>query len=71
MTAMASITHVVISTGWVLVAAGIVIGQVLALSGRTSLVTLRRLLVGLTAQRWSRFVVFMGWMWVGWHFFAR
>jgi hypothetical protein len=33
--------------------------------------TLGRLLGLLTSTTWSTLAVFLGWMWLGWHLFAR
>lgn len=63
-------THdVVIAAWWVLVAA--FVGCELAARLGRHVMALRALIALLVSRPWRRYAVLVGWMWLGWHFFAR
>ncbi|HAM00830.1 MAG TPA: hypothetical protein DCQ30_01160 [Acidimicrobiaceae bacterium] len=63
-------TRALVLAVWATVAAGPVVCEVLALRGR-GVAGLRTALGALSATGARRVLLFVGWMWVGWHFFAR
>lgn len=64
-------THFVVLLGWAIVAALVVGCELLsALTGRR-FAGLAELLERLTARTGWLVAVFVGWMWLGWHLFAR
>lgn len=57
---------------WALVAAGFVVCEVLSYVTRGRYAGMRGMMARLVGSGTARFVVlFVGWMWVGWHLFAR
>jgi hypothetical protein len=56
---------------WALIGAGALgLGLLSALAPRW-VATPRAAIAALVASPWSRWIVFLGWMWLGWHLFAR
>lgn len=64
-------TRQVVLWVWALVALGLAGCQVLALVTRRRVTDVGGVLSLLAATRWRMVTWFVGWMWVGWHFFAR
>jgi hypothetical protein len=56
---------------WALVAAVFIGCQVLSVLSRRRFQGAQGLLDGVTSRTWSFALLFVGWMWLGWHFFAR
>jgi hypothetical protein len=56
---------------WALLGAVTVGLAVLSVTRPRWLPTLRAALEALAASPWRRPLVILGWMWLGWHFFAR
>ena len=57
--------------GWAIVAAGFVFCEVISLADPARVAGLGEVLRRLSGSRWRLVIVFPGWMWLGWHFFAR
>lgn len=66
--------HAVLAV-WAVIGAGVVACEVAAhlpvTLGRRRLASLSDVLDRLTCRTWSLVVLFVGWMWLGWHLFAR
>ena len=58
-------------TVWALLALALVAGQLAAMSRRAPVDTFGQFLGRLTARPSLRTLLVLGWMWTGWHFFAR
>jgi hypothetical protein len=56
---------------WALLGAAVVAGQVIAVASRGRLPGLGTLVQRLTASRAGQILLVLGWMWLGWHAFAR
>jgi hypothetical protein len=56
---------------WAVVVAGLVLCEPLSLATRRRTASIGTLLAVLGASRLRLVAVFVGWMWVGWHLFAR
>lgn len=56
---------------WALLGAAVVAGQMVAARSGGRLPGLGQLVVRITARRTGRAVMVLGWMWLGWHAFAR
>ncbi len=56
---------------WVALAVGLGGCQVLAVVTRRRVAGVGGVLALLVATRWRMVACYVGWMWVGWHFFAR
>jgi hypothetical protein len=65
------ISHEVTIAGYLLVAAGLVLLQVLAASTRAPVPSLGDLLTRAMRSRTGRVGVLVAWAWIGLHFFAR
>ena len=63
-------TRAVVLATWAVLAAGLVACEVLALLGR-AVAGSSAVLGAMSAAPVRRVLLFVGWMWVGWHFFAR
>jgi hypothetical protein len=55
---------------WAVVLLGMVAAEVIAIRARR-FARLGDVLAALTRTMWSRVLMLVGWMWLGWHFFAR
>jgi len=67
-------TRTVVLAVWVLVALSLAGCGALAWAtrqGARRVAAAGEALAALSGARWSMVVCFVGWMWVGWHFFAR
>jgi hypothetical protein len=56
---------------WALLGAAVVAGQVIAVASRGRFPGLGTLVQRLTAIRAGQILLVLGWMWLGWHAFAR
>ena len=56
---------------WALVGAGTLGLAFLSVVVPKWVATPRAAIAALVASPWSRWIVFLGWMWLGWHLFAR
>ncbi len=56
---------------WALLGATVVVGQVLAVLGKGRVPGLGKLVEALSTSRVGRYALALGWMWLGWHAFAR
>jgi hypothetical protein len=65
------VTRQVVLGVWALLAAGLVGCEVLAVVSRGRVAGARGALGLLVAAPWRMAACFVGWMWLGWHFFAR
>lgn len=63
-------TRAVVLATWAVLAAGLIACEVLAVVGR-GVAGVRTVLGAVAATPARRILLFVGWMWVGWHFFAR
>lgn len=57
--------------GWVLLAAAVVALEVRARVGRDRFATLGDALYLVVRARAARWLLLLGWVWLGWHLFAR
>ena len=64
-------TRDAILAGWAFLALLLVGCEVLSLSSRRRFTGLQGLLDRLTRGNVAYVALFVGWMWLGWHFFAR
>ena len=58
-------------TVWVLLAVIAIACEAVAVAGKARIGDLRALREFLTGSRVVTVILLLGWMWVGWHFFAR
>lgn len=56
---------------WALLGAAVVVGQIIAVVSRGRFPGLGTLVRRLTASRAGQILLVLGWMWLGWHAFAR
>jgi len=63
-------TRAVVLATWAMLAAGLVACEVLSLLGR-GVASVGTVVGAASANPVRRVLLFVGWMWVGWHFFAR
>ena len=56
---------------WAVLLGLLVVGEALAHVGRHRVRGFAALVTPLLARTPSRLALFVGWMWLGWHFFAR
>jgi hypothetical protein len=65
------VSRVLALTAWVLLAASLVGLEVRSLASHRRIPGLLETLRGLTGGIVTRSALFVGWMWLGWHIFAR
>jgi uncharacterized protein DUF6186 len=56
---------------WAVLGAAVFVGQVIAVVSRGSFPGLGTVVQRATDSRTGRFLLVLGWMWLGWHAFAR
>ncbi len=56
---------------WIALVTALGLLQAAAVASRGRIPTLDALVRRVAANAWSRTVLLLGWMWVGWHLFAR
>jgi hypothetical protein len=56
---------------WALLGAAVLAGQVIAVASRGRFPGLGTLVQRVTASRIGQVLLVLGWMWLGWHAFAR
>jgi hypothetical protein len=56
---------------WALVGVGAITLALLSVTVPKWVATLRTSVAALVASPWRRWIVLLGWMWLGWHLFAR
>jgi hypothetical protein len=71
MGAVAAVTREVLLGLWALAAALLAGCEVLARVSRGRTAGFDDVLGWLSATTWRLWAVYIGWMWLGWHFFAR
>jgi hypothetical protein len=64
-------THAAALAVWAALALMVVLAEALAHAGRHRVRGVGSLVAPLLARAPSRVVLLLGWMWLGWHFFAR
>lgn len=64
-------TRTVLLAAWAFVALLFVTAEALSMVSRRRYVGFASLLDGATRTTLRVLLVFVGWMWIGWHFFAR
>lgn len=64
-------TAIVVDVGWAVLGAALVGCALLPLLAGREVATLFQLTRRLTASRPAIVAIFLGWLWIGWHFFAR
>lgn len=64
-------SRVVVLTAWGVVAAMVVGCEMASMLSRRRLAGMGDVLSRLSGSTWSLLAMLVGWMWVGWHFFAR
>jgi hypothetical protein len=64
-------TRLALLAVWAAIAASVVACELLSVANRRRTAGLDRFLRLVGAGRWRTFPLFLGWMWLGWHFFAR
>lgn len=64
-------THEIVLWVWGALGAAAVACEAAAVTSRGRVAPLGEALGRLAAARWRMVACFVGWMWVGWHFFAR
>jgi hypothetical protein len=64
-------TRAIILGGWVLVGLLLVTCEVLSIATHRGYAGIAWVLERATSSRLGLILFFLGWMWLGWHFFAR
>lgn len=64
-------TRAVVLSIWAVVGAVAVVCEVVSLGSPRRVAGFADVLDRFSARRWRLVVAFLGWAWLGWHFFAR
>jgi hypothetical protein len=64
-------TRELVLAAWVAVALLLISSELISIASARRTTSVRSLLDGMTSGNTRFVLVFVGWVWIGWHFFAR